>query len=43
MEADGICIPMFKNKGSREEKNNYRNLVMLSVSAKLVTRVAATR
>ena len=37
---DGICIPMFKNKGSREDKNNYRNLVMLSVSAKLV---AATR
>ena len=39
----GICIPMFKNKGSRRDKNNYRNLVMLSVSAKLVARIAATR
>ena len=39
----GICIPVFKNKGSREDRNNYRNLVMLSVAAKLVARIAATR
>ena len=39
----GVCIPMFKNKGSREDKANYRNLVMLSVSAKLVARVVASR
>ena len=39
----GTCIPMFKNKGNRLDKNNYRNLVMLSVSAKLVARMAASR
>ena len=39
----GVCIPMFKNKGSRSDKSNYRNLVMLSVSAKLVARMAASR
>ena len=39
----GVCIPVFKNKGSRSDKNNYRNLVMLSVAAKLVARIAATR
>ena len=41
--TSGVCIPMFKNKGSRADKANYRNLVMLSVSAKLVARVAANR
>ena len=39
----GVCIPMFKNKGSRSDKSNYRNLVMLSVSAKLVARIVASR
>ena len=39
----GVCIPMFKNKGSRLDMNNYRNLVMLSVSAKLVARICASR
>ena len=39
----GICIPMFKNKGDRNDKSNYRNLVMLSVAAKLVARIAASR
>jgi ribonuclease HI len=39
----GVCIPMFKNKGCRQDKNNYRNLVMLSVAAKLMARIAATR
>ena len=34
---------MYKNKGSRDDKANYRNLVMLSVSAKLVARIAASR
>ena len=34
----GVCSPMFKNKGDRTDKANYRNLVMLSVSAKLVAR-----
>ncbi|CAE7729143.1 HFA1 [Symbiodinium sp. CCMP2592] len=40
---DGVCIPMYKNKGSKDDKNNYRNLVMLSVSAKIVARIAASR
>lgn len=39
----GIRIPVFKNKGARSERTNYRNLVMLSVAAKLVARIAATR
>ena len=39
----GVCIPMLKNKGDRTDKANYRNLVMLSVSAKLVARIAASR
>ena len=39
----GVCIPMYKNKGSRLDMNNYRNLVMLSVSAKLVARICASR
>ena len=39
----GICIPMFKNKGDRGDKANYRNLVMLSVAAKFVAKIAATR
>ena len=39
----GVCIPMFKNKGSRLDMNNYSNLVMLSVSAKLVARICASR
>ena len=34
---------MFKSKGDRTDKDNYRNLVMLSVSAKLVARIAASR
>ena len=34
---------MYKSKGSKDDKNNYRNLVMLSVSAKIVARVAASR
>ena len=41
--TSGDCIPMFKNKGSRADKANYRNLVMLSVSAELVARVVANR
>ena len=51
MEADrwcqssktGVCIPVYKNKGDRNEKSNYRNLVMLSVSAKLIARIVASR
>ncbi|CAK9056851.1 LINE-1 retrotransposable element ORF2 protein (ORF2p) [Includes: Reverse transcriptase [Durusdinium trenchii] len=39
----GICIPVFKNKGDRADRKNYRNLVMLSVAAKLIARIAATR
>ena len=39
----GICIPVFKNKGCRQDRKNYRNLVMLSVAAKLVARLVATR
>ena len=39
----GVCIPMFKNKGSRSKKPNYRDLVMFSVSAKLVARMVASR
>ncbi|CAJ1414131.1 unnamed protein product, partial [Effrenium voratum] len=40
---EGVCIPMFKNKGDRACKDNYRNLVMLSVAAKLVARIVASR
>ena len=29
----GICIPVYKQKGCRSERKNYRNLVMLSVAA----------
>ena len=39
----GICIPVFKNKGCRQDRKKYRNLVMLSVAAKLVARLVATR
>ena len=39
----GVCIPLFKNKGSPSDKSNYRNLVMLSISAKLVARMVAGR
>ena len=39
----GVCIPMYKNKGDRNDKANYRNLVMLSVAAKLVARIVASR
>lgn len=31
----GVCIPVFKSKGDRTDRNNYRNLFMLSVAAKL--------
>ena len=39
----GICIPVFKNKRDKSDPKNYRNLVMLSVAAKLIARIAATR
>lgn len=39
----GVCIPVFKNKGDRNDRNNYRNLVMLSIAAKLVARIVASR
>ncbi|CAK9042446.1 Caroteno-chlorophyll a-c-binding protein [Durusdinium trenchii] len=39
----GICIPVYKNKGDRKDMHNYRNLVMLSVAAKLVARIVADR
>ena len=39
----GICIPVFKNKGDKADRKNFRNLVMLSVAAKLIARIAATR
>ena len=34
--------PNVQNKGDRGDKRNYRSLVMLSVSAKLVARIAAS-
>ena len=40
---EGVCIPMFKNKGDRACKDNCRNLVMLSVAAKLIARIVASR
>ena len=39
----GVCIPVFKNKGDRQDRANYRNLVMLSVAAKLIAKVVAFR
>lgn len=39
----GVCIPVFKNKGDRTDRNNYRNLVMLSVAAKIIAKVIAMR
>ena len=39
----GVCIPVLKNKGDRTDRNNYRNLVMLSAAAKLIAKVIAMR
>ena len=39
----GIVIPIFKNKGSREDPNNYRGITLLSALGKLFTSILNIR
>ena len=39
----GITVPLYKNKGSRKDKNIYRGITLLSVGSKLLARVVASR
>ena len=41
--SQGIVIPLFKNKGNRNDKNQYRGITLLSVGSKLLARVVAQR
>ena len=41
--SQGIVIPLFKSKGSRNDKNQYRGITLLSVGSKLLARVVAQR
>lgn len=38
-----LVCPLFKNKGSRTDKGNYRGITLLSVGTKLLARVVAER
>ena len=39
----GLVVPLWKKKGSRKEKGNWRGITLLSVGSKLLARVVATR
>ena len=40
---DSIIIPMYKNKGDRSDRNNYRGISLLCITGKLFARVALYR
>eukprot|EP00971_Amphidinium_carterae_P053360 1051085-Amphidinium_carterae.1 len=39
----GLIVPLWKRRGSKQDKNNYRGITLLSVGAKLIARVVASR
>jgi len=39
----GVVCPLFKNKGSINDPNNYRGITLLSVISKIYTKILATR
>ena len=39
----GLVVPLWKKKGSRKVKGNWRGITLLSVGSKLLARVVATR
>ena len=41
--STGIVVPLWKNKGSKQDKNTYRGITLLSVGSKLLARVVAQR
>lgn len=40
---EGIIFPLWKRKGERHNKNNWRGITLLSVGSKLVARICAAR
>ena len=40
---EGVTIPLWKNKGSRADKNTYRGITLLSIGSKLLARVISLR
>ena len=39
----GLVVPLWKKKGSKKVKGNWRGITLLSVGSKLIARVVATR
>ena len=39
----GLVVPLWKKKGSRKVKGNWRGITLLSVGSELLARVVATR
>ena len=39
----GLVVPLWKKKGSKKVKGNWRGIALLSVGSKLIARVVATR
>ena len=39
----GQVVPLYKNKGDRDDPNNYRGVCLLSMGSRIVARVVACR
>ena len=40
---EGVVIPLYKNKGKRNQMNNYRCICLLSMASRILVRVMASR
>ena len=40
---EGVVIPLYKNKGKRDQMNNYRGICLLSMASRFLARVMASR
>ena len=40
---EGVVIPLYKNKGKRDQMNNYRGICLLSMASRILARVMASK